>query len=246
MDGIVVDSYKKVQYTVIRSRKRRYAAVKITEEGNVELRVPWWFTHAMERQIIRDKQQWIHTHRRRMLERSPAISHTYRTGDLFYLKGAVYRLEVVQAANPEIYLHEDRIICVLSSKAPGEHQPENRAAHVKRKLRGWFAQQAHIEILKLFQATALRFPELSHPVQKVRFRRYKRRWGSCSTDGVLSFNTQLVCSPEKIISYVIIDELCHRVHFNHKKEFYSMLSTYVPDYRELEAVLKSESMKWRI
>lgn len=241
-----MDLQEKVQYTVIRSKKRRHAAVKITEEGTVELRVPWWFTPAMEQRVIQDKRQWIITHRRRMLERPPAIHHTYQTGDLFYLKGDAYRLEIGHACRPDVYLDGDRLVCVLTSSAPAEHLTAMRAAHVKRKLRSWFTQQAGIEILKILKSVSLQYPELAHPEEKVRFRMYKRRWGSCSAEGILSFNTQLVCAHEKIISYVVFHELCHKIHFNHKKDFYNMLSGYVPEYKELEAVLKSESMQWRI
>lgn len=181
-----------------------------------------------------------------MLERPPAIHHTYQTGDLFYLKGGACRLEIGHADRPDVYLDGDRLVCVLSPNAPGGHLTDMRAAHVKRKLRGWYAQQARIEILRVLESVSLQYPELAHSEEKVRFRMYKRRWGSCSADGILSFNTQLVCAHEKIISYVVFHELCHKVHFNHKKDFYVMLSGYVPEYKELEADLKSESMKWRI
>lgn len=70
----------------------------------------------------------------------------------------------------------------------------------------------------------------------VSIRNQKSRWGSCSSNGSLSFNYRLMMAPAKILDYVIVHELCHLTHLNHSKQFWSMVESILPDYRE--------SVKW--
>lgn len=73
---------------------------------------------------------------------------------------------------------------------------------------------------------------------KISFRAMKSRWGSCSSEGGLTFNTLLMLTPPEVIDSVIVHELCHRREMNHSKAFYRLLYTYCPDYDESRAWLK--------
>ncbi len=61
----------------------------------------------------------------------------------------------------------------------------------------------------------------------VRFRKMKRRWGSCSKEGVITFNTLLMKKEKDFIDEVIVHELAHLVHFNHSKEFHRLVERYL-------------------
>ena len=70
-----------------------------------------------------------------------------------------------------------------------------------------------------------------HP-SKVSFRFNKSRWGSCSVKNSLIFNYYLAKLPEDIIEYVVVHELAHIKHKNHQKEFWDLVSKFIPDYKE--------------
>ena len=53
----------------------------------------------------------------------------------------------------------------------------------------------------------------------VQVRPMKRKWGSCSTNGRLSFSTDLLTAPTKIRKRVIVEELLHLKVPNHGKLF---------------------------
>ena len=55
----------------------------------------------------------------------------------------------------------------------------------------------------------------------------KRKWGSCSTNGRLSFNTDLLTAPVKIRKRVIVEELLHLKVPNHGKLFKALLKAYL-------------------
>ncbi|MGL4850211.1 MAG: M48 family metallopeptidase [Clostridium sp.] len=64
------------------------------------------------------------------------------------------------------------------------------------------------------------------------------RWGSCNkAKGFVNLNGELITKREKAIEYVIIHELCHLIHPNHSREFYSLVEKYMKDYREEEVYL---------
>lgn len=69
--------------------------------------------------------------------------------------------------------------------------------------------------------------------REIRLRKMKRRWGSCSHDGVITFNTLLMQLPECMIDYTVVHELAHRVHFNHSSDFHALVALYVPDEKAL-------------
>lgn len=75
---------------------------------------------------------------------------------------------------------------------------------------------------------------------RITVRNQKTRWGSCSSKGNLNFNCALVRCPEKVIDYIVIHELCHRIYMNHSKAFYNAVSSVMPDYKECEKWIKEK------
>ena len=75
---------------------------------------------------------------------------------------------------------------------------------------------------------------------KISIRHQKTRWGSCSSKGNLNFNCALMMLPQDIIDYVIVHELCHLKHMNHKKQFWAEVEKVMPDYKQKRKFLKSQ------
>ena len=74
--------------------------------------------------------------------------------------------------------------------------------------------------------------------EKITIRDQKTRWGSCSANGTLSFNFRLMMAPPRVLDYVIVHELCHLTHMNHSKDFWNMVESILPNYKEHKKWLK--------
>ncbi len=61
----------------------------------------------------------------------------------------------------------------------------------------------------------------------------RKRYGSCSGKNSLNFSLYLMDKPEEFIDYVVIHELAHIKHHNHSKDFYSFVSQFMPNYKEV-------------
>ena len=59
----------------------------------------------------------------------------------------------------------------------------------------------------------------------------KNRWGSLTKNKKIVLNINLLKTPEEIIDYIIIHELCHLKIQGHSHNFWNFLHKFVPDYQ---------------
>ena len=67
----------------------------------------------------------------------------------------------------------------------------------------------------------------------------KTRYGSCSPKGGICFSLYLMEKSERARDYVVVHELAHLLRRDHSKEFYKIVASVMPDYKERIKELKS-------
>lgn len=106
-----------------------------------------------------------------------------------------------------------------------------------RLMEKWYRKEA----LAVLTEKAAEFAScLSVGYTKIYIKDQKSCWGSCSSKGNLNFNWRIVLAPEPVCDYIVIHELCHLVHMNHSKEFWALVETLCPDYKQYRKWLKDE------
>jgi predicted metal-dependent hydrolase len=63
--------------------------------------------------------------------------------------------------------------------------------------------------------------------KEVHIRPMNRKWGSCSTNGRVTFSTEVLTQPADFRRRVIVEELVHLKVPNHGKLFRALLRTYL-------------------
>jgi predicted metal-dependent hydrolase len=67
--------------------------------------------------------------------------------------------------------------------------------------------------------------------RQVRIQRMARKWASCSSNGRVTFNSELLSQPYRFQEFVIVHELLHLKIPNHGKLFKSLLSAHLPEWK---------------
>lgn len=68
----------------------------------------------------------------------------------------------------------------------------------------------------------------------IRIQNLNNKWGTCSSDGIITLATDLLDQDESFQNYVIVHELTHLKVQNHGKLFNSLLATHIPNYASFE------------
>jgi predicted metal-dependent hydrolase len=82
------------------------------------------------------------------------------------------------------------------------------------------------------ETVAAEAPRIGVRCSRISIRDTRSRWGSCSSAGSLSFSWRLALAPRQILDYVVVHELCHLVHLDHSRRFWSLVERVRPDFRE--------------
>ena len=78
---------------------------------------------------------------------------------------------------------------------------------------------------------------------RVTIRKQRSRWGSCSREGNLNFNSLLMMVPPEVLDYVVVHELSHRLEMNHSVRFWAQVEKVIPDYRGPRKWLKEHGSR---
>ena len=123
----------------------------------------------------------------------------------------------------------------LKQQQEQEYHSSGAELHQKEALEKRYRKAAKIYIPQRVEYYAR---HVGVTYEAVRIREQKTRWGSCSSNKTLSFNWRLMLAPPQILDYVIVHEVCHLRHMNHSKEFWSLVETIMPDYKDKKKWLK--------
>lgn len=69
--------------------------------------------------------------------------------------------------------------------------------------------------------------------KEVRIKKLTSRWGSCSSDKIITLSYYLIQLPWPLIDYVILHELVHTIHLNHSRQFWDEFEKVLPGAKAL-------------
>lgn len=95
------------------------------------------------------------------------------------------------------------------------------AEHLNRRLVDWMKREARAVLNERVDHYCKR---LDKRCRAVRVRDTRTRWGSCTSDGVLSFSWRLIMAPPEMLDYVAAHECVHLIHMNHSPAFWRQVA----------------------
>ncbi len=180
---------------------------------------------------LKSKANWILKQQEFFLSFHPLTpSRKYVNGETHLYLGKQYRLKIIQSKNEDVKLKRGYIEVHTIDKKD--------TLKIKYQLNIWYTNKANVHFTNLFN-NLLPIAKTFYPQKVVLKHRWlKKKWGSCSTKGQITLNTELIKAPKKCIEYVIIHEFCHLAYLNHSKSFYNLLDKKLPNWRVIKHQLE--------
>lgn len=221
---------KEIKYNVVFSRRRTISII-VSPDKKVTVRAPYKASLRTINKFVLLKSSWIRKH----LESKPGISldhngKKYTDGESLLFMGREYILKKIRSATPFIRPVSDMIEVGQNDIDKGEL--------TKALLSNWYLIKSR-EILpvKLMELVS-KYRDYNFSPSGVVVRSLKSRWGSCSSKGRITLNSELIKLGQVFIEYVIIHELCHLKYHNHGTGFYRLLEELFPDYKSIRKELR--------
>ncbi|MBD3264537.1 MAG: DUF45 domain-containing protein [Candidatus Omnitrophica bacterium] len=216
---------KNIQYTVVRSPRRKTLSLTVYPDNKIVVKASSFIPENRIKDFVERKSDWL----KRKVEfnskiRKPYIPKTFREGEKFLYLGEELPLVIdVHLNKTRIFLEEEKIYIQLPQKY------RDNPAYLRRKVREWYKMCAS----EIFEQRIEHYRNIvGVNVTGFKIRSLLRTWGNCSHEGILSLNWKLIMAPLAIIDYVVVHELCHLIHPNHSSCFWEALEAVIPDHKK--------------
>ncbi len=226
-----------LSYQLIRSAKRKTVGLQV-KHGKIIIRAPKFISDKEVANIVHAKSTWLQNKVAEQNNLPHYSNNHYQENSKLLIKGELKTLHITYGLFPEVILEKDFIIVTISNRTKIKtiDNAELKEKQVKKQLEDWLKQQTSNYVDENLSLQAEKIGVLP---KSFKVRLYKSRWGSCNSRAELSFSSLLAMTPNWVIDYVIIHELCHLQHMNHSSEFWQLVELNFPNYLLAKAWLKS-------
>lgn len=220
------------EYKIIYS-KRRTIGIIIRPDKRVEVRAPYGLSRGKIEKFVLEKEKWIRKHTEKSSE-STRLNEKwkYHDGEEYLFLGQKLSLKINNSLFPSVEKREDIL----------EVYTDGREGRIKMLIERWYMEKSQEITSARMKVLLDRYKEYQFEPKHLVVRSLKSRWGSCTSKGKITINSELIKLDERYIDYVITHELCHLKYHNHGKEYYQLLETLVPDYKLIRKELRKYSL----
>lgn len=212
-------------YQLKRSAKRRSVALQI-RSGALTVLAPIGVAKQNIDRFIAQKQQWIQQHIQ--AQQQHAVTPDYLLAGLIPLLDEQLQLKVVTDSHSAISRDGQTLWLQLSRRVSAERKQQKQLELLKQ----WYIVQAE----QWFAARLLYWQQqMQVQASALQIKNWQRKWGSCTSTGVVSFNWRLMLAPAWVADYVVVHELTHLTHMDHSPAFWQRLAQFYPQYKDVKS-----------
>lgn len=196
---------RELPVVVRRLRTARRITLRLAPDGSeARISMPEWGRTADALRFAEQRRDWLAA----QLSRIPAPVRIEPGFTLSY-RGEAVRIEWREGAARRPALHPGAI--VVGGSLDG----------IEGRLRRWLEAEA----MRLAGEDLVHYcAGAGQPVPKLALSRALRRWGSCSSRGIIRINWRLIMAPDFVRRSVVAHEVAHMTHFDHSPAFHAHLA----------------------
>ena len=199
-------------------------------DGRVRVSAPMFLPECKIINFITEKLAWIQKKRAKFDSTQTMVLRSYVTGETLFVWGKPFALSVEPSSRniPPVVLEETVRLFV---------RPESSVAQKQKLVREWYRS-----ILKERIEDRLPYWEqvMNLYCSSWQTKYMTSRWGSCNIKTKkIWLNVQLASKKPECLDYVIVHELAHLKERHHDKRFYSIVSEFYPDWKNVKKMLNT-------
>lgn len=212
-------------------------SIKIYFKGNtLKVTKPTRLSISALLKILKEDEDNLYNKYKKILDSEISTIKQWKTGEKIYYKGEEYIIMRESTKTTRISIDLDtnqkQIIITLPERISQDEAKIYGDRIIKKLLKN------NTEAL-----IAERLPYWSKVTgfnyNQVKVRDATTRYGSCMPSKKnLYFSSRLIMLPDDKVDAIIVHELCHMKYKYHDKQFYDLVATYIPNYKEIDKWLK--------
>lgn len=205
-------------YKIKKHRRAKYVKLRASLSHGLEITIPTRFNTKEIPFILEENKKWISNEllkiHSQLNSHLPEEIHLNALNEIWKVHYLLCdkKLEMINRPHQELVLVgdiNDKTLC-------------------KKKLVAWIKERAKIHLFELLE-------EVSKQSQlyysDVILRDQQTRWGSCSSDKLISLNYRLIFLPVYLVTHILIHELCHTKYLNHSTRFWQLVEKHDPNWK---------------
>lgn len=222
-------------YSIEYLEHKKDVSISISLNEGIKLRAPHGIDPATIQTILYKKAPWIIKKKYDLDEiLEPAVAKEFVSGEKFPYLGRHYRLKVHKIENihnSTLNFKQGRFI----AEVPEHMAVQEKTNELKLLFREWYISHGY---KKIEERMNLYCPKMELQPSKVVLKEQKMRWGSCTPDGNIYLNWQIMTAPMSIVDYVLVHELAHLKYLDHSTDYWRFVRSILPDYEQRKEWLR--------
>ncbi|MBX8632012.1 MAG: M48 family metallopeptidase [Thermoplasmata archaeon YP2-bin.285] len=212
---------RELEYLERRGQRIRKMSISVDASCNVIVRAPAWAAHGDVEKFIAENYSWIENSLAEMsASRRQPIDGTDGSVAILHGKEMTVMTHPTNDASLEGRYELDRNAGVLRI-----FTSDNCSDAIPVLARFYFDMTA--------KYLGTRIPEIESITglcaERYEIGTYRSKWGSCSSAGIIRFNSKLSLFPYELMDYVIVHEMCHLKNRRHDTRFWESVSSFIDD-----------------
>ena len=177
---------------------------KTVPEFQIHISKPWATSTTFVMKFLESKRKWIE----KIFADAPQKTHL-KSGDIIEFLGRTVRLVHDSNLRGNKYADESKTVLIIGGADD----------MFERRVRDFIRDEFLMAVKEIIKTTPREFwPE------HISLRDTTSRWGSCSSNGNMSFSWRLAFAPYEVMRYVIMHELAHTKYMDHSPDFWATVS----------------------
>lgn len=204
--------------------RARHVRLRVVPPGRVRVSAPRGFEREQLPNILQRHEPWLRQQlqlvrgRHQAAQQLPGLVNLPACGEQWSLRAA-----------------EGAARAVVRERAGWLQLEYGAGLEWRAPLQRWLNRKARQVLQPRLDAmaarTGLKYARLS-------IRAQRGRWGSCSVNGAISLNRNLLFLPPEQVEYLLLHELCHTRELNHSARYWALVERHMPDYRVHDHALR--------